>query len=108
MEKFQKKNKKKHLIKGNLDDVEKIILQECDDLISDDEFEQNKIKQYQLILKSKKQKQIAVAEKSLNERAVHFYAFDFQHQLLGRKAEKLLSFLIHQHNNLRVFESKHV
>jgi hypothetical protein len=51
---------------------------------------------------------MAASEKSLNERAVHFYAFDFGHQLLGKKAEALLRFLTNQSNNLRVFELKHV
>ena len=108
MEALQKKIKEKQLMKANLDIVEKKIQQECDDPISDDELEQRTIKQYQLILKNKKQKQIAASEKSMNERAVHFYAFDFQHQLLGRKAEMLLRFLTNQQNNLRVFELKHV
>jgi hypothetical protein len=51
---------------------------------------------------------MAAAEKSLNERSVHFYAFDFGNQLLGKKAEQLLRFLTDQSNNLRVFELKHI
>lgn len=76
MEAIQKKIKERQMI-VNAAKVEKRINQEYDDAISDDEQEQRTIKEYQIVLKNKKQKQIAASEKSLNERAVHFFAFDF-------------------------------